>query len=228
VAARTLNRETHAVRREAFVDAAARLVATKGYQQMSIQDILDELDASRGAFYHYFGSKSDLLEAVVERMTVAAIEALRPVADDPTLTAPQKIERLFSSLAAWKEGRSEMILALLEIWLSDENALARDKFRRGMHVHLAPLLEDILRQGVEEGTVTVSSPADASHAIVSLLQGANEAATDLYLARRAGSIGYEDVVSRLNAYAEAFDRILGVPDGSITFAKPAVLRRWYG
>ena len=70
-----LNATVYAVRRDAFVDVAQRLIQAKGYQQMSIQDVLDELDASRGAFYHYFGSKADLLEAVVERLTEAAMAA---------------------------------------------------------------------------------------------------------------------------------------------------------
>ena len=216
------------MRREAFGDAAARLVQTKGYEQMSIQDILDELEASRGAFYHYFDSKVSLLEAVIERMTAAGVEALQPVADDPTLTAPQKVERIFANLAAWKEQRTDLILALLEVWLSDENAIVREKFRRGMQTHVAPLLAGILRQGVAEGSFSLTSPDDAAHALVSLMQGANETATDLFLARRAGTVEYDEVEHALGAYTEAFNRILGVPDGSLNFANPTVLHRWYG
>jgi AcrR family transcriptional regulator len=65
--ARTLDPAAHALRRDAFVDAAQRLIQAKGYEQMSLQDVVDELDASRGAFYHYFDSKVALLEAVVRR-----------------------------------------------------------------------------------------------------------------------------------------------------------------
>ena len=54
----------HAVRRDEFVDAAQRLIQSPGYEQMSVQDVLDELGASKGAFYHYFDSKEALLEAV--------------------------------------------------------------------------------------------------------------------------------------------------------------------
>ncbi|MDB5063897.1 MAG: TetR/AcrR family transcriptional regulator, partial [Chloroflexi bacterium] len=54
---RTVNVAAHRVRREAFLDVAQRLIQTKGYEQMSIQDVLDALDTSRGALYHYFGSK---------------------------------------------------------------------------------------------------------------------------------------------------------------------------
>jgi AcrR family transcriptional regulator len=58
---RTVNATLYTVRREAFLDVAQRLVQTKGYEAMSIQDVLDELDASKGAFYHYFDSKQALL-----------------------------------------------------------------------------------------------------------------------------------------------------------------------
>ena len=47
--ARTVDTEAHAIRREAFVEAAQRLIQTKGYDQMSIQDVLGELDASSSA-----------------------------------------------------------------------------------------------------------------------------------------------------------------------------------
>ena len=72
--ARILNLAVHTVRREAFVEAAQRLMQSRGYQQMSIQDVLDELQASRGAFYHYFDSKQALLEAVID--VSSRIEAL--------------------------------------------------------------------------------------------------------------------------------------------------------
>ena len=39
--ARTLDPVAHAVRRDAFLDAAQRVMATKGYAQLSIQDVID-------------------------------------------------------------------------------------------------------------------------------------------------------------------------------------------
>ena len=51
---------------------------------MSVQDVLDEVDASRGAFYHYFDSKVALLDAVVERIVDQATAEIEPVATDPS------------------------------------------------------------------------------------------------------------------------------------------------
>ena len=72
--ARTVNEQDRTLKRSEILDAAQRLVYTKGYEQMAIQDILDALKISKGAFYHYFGSKQDLLEALVERMQQEAQE----------------------------------------------------------------------------------------------------------------------------------------------------------
>ena len=47
---RTVDPAAHAVRREAFLDAAQRLIQTKGYGLLSIQDVIDDVSASKGAF----------------------------------------------------------------------------------------------------------------------------------------------------------------------------------
>ena len=60
--ARSVNEKEYAVKRNEILDVAQRFVYTRGYEQMSIQDILDELHISKGAFYHYFDSKQALLE----------------------------------------------------------------------------------------------------------------------------------------------------------------------
>ncbi len=226
--ARTVNAAVHAIRRESFVDIAERLIEAKGYDQMSVQDVLDELDASRGAFYHYFEAKADLLEAVVERMVDAVTATVTPIVADPGLSALQKLDGMFAGIARWKGERTELMLALLQVWRSDENALVREKVRLGILNHLAPLLATIIKQGKAEGQFTAASPDYAARVLVSLLQSTNEAAVELFFARQANAISFETVERTLDAYREACDRILGLPDGSLTIANRAILRQWYG
>jgi AcrR family transcriptional regulator len=224
---RTVNTAARAIRREAFVEVALRLIQSKGYEQMSIQDVLDELDASRGAFYHYFASKLALLEAAVDHIVAAAMEAVSPVAADPRLSAPQKIERLFSGIAGWKAERRELMLALLEVWYSDDNAIVRDKVRRSSVVVLVPLLSTIIEQGRVEGVFSASSPDGAARAVVALLLGAQDMAIELFFARQAGEIPFETVADRFAGLAEALTRVLGAPVGSLSLIDDATLRLWF-
>src|SRR5258708_30107264 len=124
--ARTVNPTLHTVRRDAFLDVAQRLVETKGYEAMSIQDVLDALEVSKGAFYHYFDSKQALLEAVVDRFADGGMAALAPILSDPRLPAINQLERLFRGLSGWKAERKELVLALMEGWNSDRNAIVRE------------------------------------------------------------------------------------------------------
>src|SRR5712691_4185237 len=157
--ARTLNLAVHTDRREAFIDAAQRLMQSKGYEQMSIQDVLDELEASRGAFYHYFDSKQALLEAVIDRMVDAGLAEVAPIVADAGLPAARKLERVFSTIGRWKTDRKSLVLALLTVWMSDDNAIVREKFRRTTVRRLVPVLTPIVQQGIDEGTFHSDSPA---------------------------------------------------------------------
>jgi AcrR family transcriptional regulator len=226
--ARTLNATIYAVRRDAFVDVAQRLIQAKGYEQMSIQDVLDEAAASRGAFYHYFGSKADLLEAVVDRLTDAATAALMPIVDDPDLSATAKLDGYFTGLGRWKGERTDLLRGLMDTWLADDNAIVREKFRQGIVQRLMPVMARIVAQGRDEGWLADGDPAHVARVLVSLLQGANEAATELYFARQTGTIPFEEVEPRLEAYWRAMERILGLPTGSFTEIDRATLHAWFG
>src|SRR5260370_15051309 len=111
--ARTVNATLYTVRRDAFLDVAHRLVQTKGYEAMSVQDVLHALEASKGAFYHYFDSKQALLEAVVERFADSAIADLAPVLNDPNLPALRKLERFFAGIARRKAEHKDLMLAII-------------------------------------------------------------------------------------------------------------------
>ena len=54
---------------EKILDAAERLFLERGYERTTIQDIVDELGGlTKGAVYHHFKSKEEILDAVSDRM----------------------------------------------------------------------------------------------------------------------------------------------------------------
>jgi AcrR family transcriptional regulator len=200
---------------------------TKGYEPMSIQDVLDDVGASRGAFYHYFASKTDLLEAVVTRIVDAALATVAPVVDDPSLAAVAKLEGLFGRIAQWKLERTELMLAVTRVWISDENTLMRDKMWRRLDLQLTPVLAGIIRQGDDEGVFTVSSPESSARVVVALLHGLNDAAVRLFLDRDGGST-LAGALGLAGAYVDAVERIVGLPAGTLHLVDEQVLEEWYG
>jgi AcrR family transcriptional regulator len=227
VMSRTVDAQAHAVRRDAFVDAAQRLMQAKGYEQMSIRDVLDEVGASRGAFYHYFDSKVELLEAVVIRIVDTALASAAPVVDDPALDAVGKLEGLFGGMAQWKMERSELMLAVTRVWLSDENTLMRDKMWRHLMLRLVPPLAEIIRQGNEEGVFSVTSPCETARVLVALIHGLNDTAVRLFLECNENNVTLTEVEELAGAHVEAMERILGLPAGTLHLIDRRVLEEWY-
>lgn len=224
--ARTLDPEAHAIRRDAFIDVVERMIQAKGYDKVSIQDVLDDLGASKGAFYHYFDSKAALLEAMVERMVDVGVARFAPHIMESDGPAIEKFESFFGDLAQYKAEHKDLIFGFMRTWLSDDNAVVREHFRRGLVGRLEPLMTAIVRQGVIEGVFDVTSPEATARVLVSLFQGLNEDATGLFLALDAGTITLEQLEVRLAGYTEAFERILGAPPGAIRFTNISVIRDW--
>jgi AcrR family transcriptional regulator len=225
--ARTLNPEAHAVRRDAFLDAAQGLMQTRGYERFSLQDILDATGASKGAFYHYFDSKDALVDAVVDRMASEVEARAESVLADPSLSAPQKLEALFGGIAQFKAERKDLVLGIMRVWLSDDNAIVREKLKRLASQRQLPWLERIVRQGIAEGSFTSRFPDHLARVLVALISGMGELALELWVGRQDGTVTYEEVERTFDAYLEAFERIVGVRPGSLKFLDEPTLEFWF-
>ena len=223
-----MNPTLHAVRRDAFLDAAQRLVETKGYEAMSVQDVLDALEVSKGAFYHYFDSKQALLEAVVDRFADGGMASIAPILNDPKLPAITKLERVFSDIAGWKAQKKELVLGIIEVWNSDSNAIVREKVRRMTARLMVPMLCGVVKQGIAEGVFEVASADETASVLVALMLGFQEQATHLFTARQADTVPFEVVERTIAGFTEAFERILGIPKGSLTLTDQATLHFWFG
>jgi hypothetical protein len=69
---------------------------------------------------------------------------------------------VFSGIGQWKTDRRELITAFLEVWLSDDHAIVREKFRRKLVKRFVPILSKIVREGIDEGAFHVESSDDTA------------------------------------------------------------------
>ena len=62
------------VRRQELIDVASALFAEKGYEAVSVRDILNVVDGAPGMFYYYFKSKQDIYIAAMEQYITQRLE----------------------------------------------------------------------------------------------------------------------------------------------------------
>lgn len=225
--ARRVHEEQYTVKRNEIVDVAQRLIYTKGYEQMSIQDILSELQISKGAFYHYFDSKGALLEALIERMRLDVEPIILPIINDPDLPTLEKLHRFFDSVGRWKTARKEYLLSLLRGWYSDDNAIVRQKVYANVTRWTAPLLAGVIRQGVQEGVLTTPYPDQASEILLSLLQSLGDAFVELLMPAAPVVDRVQRAENIVAGYNDAMERVLGAPVGSLNLIDAETLKEWF-
>ena len=224
--ARTVSEEQHTARENQVLDAAQALIYAKGYEQMTIQDILDALQMSKGALYHYYGSKQALLEAVIVRMVDQMMTALRPIVDDAETPALLKLEAVFRTMALWKSSRMGPLLALIQVWYADDNALVRDKLGRAARERFGPVLQTLIEQDIAEGVMTTDYPDLAGSVVLDLLQGLSTSIGRCLIAWDQRGDGPARVERSISAYTHAIEGVLGVASGSIHLVDLAMLHAW--
>src|SRR6266516_6890364 len=218
--------EEHAGKRNAILDVAQQLVYTKGYEQMTIQDILDFLQISKGAFYHYFDSKPALLFALVERMGDQVLQLVLPIVHDPTLGALDKLQRFFATLDHHKLAHKRLVFAYLRVWYADENAIVRHKLYLARIKRFTPWLEEIIRQGTREGVLTTPYPDQAGRVVLSLLEDLGYATVELLLSEEREPSDLPRLERIVEACADALQRVLGAPGGCLQRASREELSQW--
>jgi AcrR family transcriptional regulator len=227
--ARPVKPEAVAAKRKDILDAAQRLVMTKGYEHMSIQDVLDEVQMSSGAFHHYFDSRGALLEAFVERVKQEAEKPLLPIIHDPKLSAVEKLQGIFDILDRLRTVHKADLVRLARVWYTDANALVRLKVDEAVFQQRAPLLTAIVRQGVREGTFTAAYPEQAGEILMSLLQSMGNTHAQLLLLferERDERRCTEEIVATHAAYLDAIERVLGVLSHSFSRTDPEAVKIW--
>ena len=149
--------------RKHTIEAASRLFTEKGFDGTSVQDIVDAVGMSKGAIFHHFNSKEEILYAVADReleKSLADIERWAKEGASSNQSARDRIADLLlksmteiPSDSFWDAMNAQMTMALLE---------------QSMH-KMTPVFAELLAEGVADGSIDTCSPGDLASMIVVLL-----------------------------------------------------------
>ena len=83
--------------RKALKEALTDLILEKGYEEVTVQDVIDRADVGRSTFYAHFVDKDDLLMAILADLDVPSPDASSWKADDPAFGWTLALFRHFGS-----------------------------------------------------------------------------------------------------------------------------------
>ena len=202
-------------RRDELIATAERLFYTKGYEKTSVQDILTEMNYSKGGFYHHFDSKLSVLEAICERRARENCDRARESVSREGRSACATLNALFHSAALWQSDNPGFVALLIQVAYRQDGALMREKMEQCQRALVQEVLEGVLREGVATKEFFLQDVAASASVVLRLyMQFADEIAFLLALEDSEERM-IDAMLSSLRAYRMAIERILLAPFGSI-------------
>ena len=102
------------LKKQEILQTAEDLFCKKGYEETSVQDILDILHTSKGSFYHHFESKEYLLEAMCDRR--AMLIAHQAEEEERAFVKPiARLNSLLSGVFPLKDERLSFLMMILPV-----------------------------------------------------------------------------------------------------------------
>ncbi|OEE59125.1 TetR family transcriptional regulator [Enterovibrio norvegicus FF-454] len=168
-----MNTETHSTRQH-ILDVGYQLVAEKGFSNVGLSQLLSQAGVPKGSFYHYFKSKEQFGEALIEDYFSGYQSRLDVLFSDPSMNG---YDKLMAYWAKWIEvnnglcANQRCLVIKLSAEVSDLSESMRCSLLKGANVIIS-MIANCIQQGVEDGSIKVLDSHKAAHQIYHLWVGA--------------------------------------------------------
>ncbi len=149
-------------RRKEIIETSASLFSEYGYDETSISMIIERIGIAKGTFYHYFNSKDEVLEVIVDLMVEKVGNGIDEISMKVDLTALEKLgeaSKYFRTIAIGWERLSDFLH-------EDRNAHWHLKLEKKLLPIVYDSYENIIRQGIDEKVFNVTYPRETAIAIL--------------------------------------------------------------
>jgi len=163
-------------RRNDLIAAAGKVFAGKGVDGSTVSDIVKTAGVAQGTFYLYFDTKFDVINALVDQMIDGIMDLIERLDREADMGAADRLHALFGIFLEQVQGSSRRELA--EIYHRPENREVHNRMAERVMPRLAPIVENIIRQGVDEGVFVAEDPNMAARYILGGMSVVETAITD--------------------------------------------------
>jgi AcrR family transcriptional regulator len=149
------------------LNAAVKVLTSKGYYSSTMDDIVIESKMSKGAIYHYYSSKKDVYLAVIEMWEKQTQDLLAPALSEKS--SAKAIKKVFSLLSKQLKIDGSFFNCLPTLW-----AIARhdNDFKKAMqkvYNRFQKFIELIILRGIENKEFVNLKPENSNTSALSLI-----------------------------------------------------------
>lgn len=175
-------------------------------QDITVDMIAKNAGIGKGSIYYYFNSKDEIIDAVIERSYSSAIQAYFAVTAGCGTTL-EKVQMLFRTMVC-KEFQDSQKNVILSLHVQD-GMLLHCKMMITAIQTVSPILEQLLLEGVEDGSLYTETPQESAEMIVAMLT--------FLLNQSFFPTDLESTYRKLKLYARVLETCLRSEPGSFDF-----------
>ena len=189
-------------RKNEILDVAEELFAEKGYDNASTNDIIAKIGIARGTLYHHFGSKEEILDALVDRMTREGIKCAGTIVGDGSRPILERLTGILGSLSVESSAGDE----IMEQMHKPQNALLHQKMQERLINGVVPLIAQLITEGNKSGIFNTKYPQEAAEMIMIYGNIAFDDSENLTPGRKK---------KKGKAYIYNIEKMIGASEGSL-------------
>lgn len=211
------------LKRNSILEAAEKLFFEKGYEQTSIQDILDVLSLSKGGFYHHFPSKEAILSEICENRVIESLGALKLELFGTRVSPIDKLNLLLRKVNLFERENTSFAALLLKVCYVDGDVRIRDRIRTVVLAQLMPYMNDVIAEGMASEDFFVRNPGEIGGIVLGMTANLDDGACRILASAPENPECIIEIANQLNACRDAVELLLGAPHASVMLFDPARL-----
>lgn len=174
---------------EQILKVSTLIFTEKGYEKTSIQDIIDALGMSKGAVYHHFRSKEDILKAVMDKELGRAEQLLaRLIAETEAPNAREKLIQILEQMILDSGLQQQSMDHILSAQIKNPQFVL-EGLKKGVQRD-AIIIAELMLQGKQDGSLQVEQPLECAEVFLLL--------TNIWINPLLFERNREETVSRLH------------------------------
>ncbi len=146
---------------EKILEVSQRLFLEKGYDNTKIQDIADELGMTKGAIYHHFKSKEEIMDVLGDTMFVNnnPFEIVKKRND---LNGLEKMKYVINL----NQSNEQMIELTNQALPLLENPQILAKMFESNYQYLLPYWLELIEEGQKDGSIKTNQPKELAELLI--------------------------------------------------------------
>ena len=213
----------HLERKNEILDTAEKLFYQQGYEKVSIANIIDTIGIAKGTFYHYFKSKEELLDQIIERQVLRIDQIIERVLEEPEENALVELNNLYASIGEYKAGNKEVFLLMTKALYSEGNIILLNKLTKSRIKTVAPKIARVISRGIDENIFHTGNPDYIAEMILYMSIYLSDEFARLALENKLNRENKKSLLEKCRTFEESVERILGAPNGSIIFCNKELI-----